>query len=762
MKKLCRIVMAMLAPLFMTASAAQSKEYSAQQLGLTGSGDETKLFQQALDRLAASAPAVLRLEAGRTYTVCGLAARAAVTLRGEKTTLQTPTTTADGVYLLTAGPGAEVTLDGLTLRGNSLLRGQDNGIIRLNQSALETSSSRPVFLLTDKAQLAARDSSANSAIGIVQDRATLEWTGGAWQMSQLNIFDGASATLDTQAPDQPPGTPPMECNLNFGRPSGGRTSLQHWQCGFSSGPLWEALCGTVKEFNTILNNPAQAAALEAWQAHNATQCGRGQLTLRNRPESTSPIHYNVYLCGRFTVDLRDSVLQRLNNSDQATVTMRGGRLRRCEAYGLSTTTFTNVNLIMDGSNDPRHPTTDYYQGNHCMEFTQAFNDLLPTVIFQGGQIDFAGDDCLNGLPEARALQLMEVAHDLGSLFPNFKALEAFAPETRQPGARLAELKGQAGATHNEATKPVVPFDFTSTGFMWQGDYQAGRAYRIGDVCAHDNILYVCNRDCTNVIPNLVFNHWQAWHVGFRNDKGYLQVARRVSRDGRWQWERRQALGPWAGYTLRERGNPIVTYQVHLILRDTVVIRRANTWSYSISDVIPAGNSAYNYVLSTKVSNVNINKDYNRVECYNVELRNVGVDAPPPIRGLSLGPNRYIPARYVFENVRVVGESIGAPIIFRIDSEPLRPDNTFSFKGVIADYNPNLPTATDYGERRHPLNASIGAPMQRVVASDAFTHYEFMSQPPPDWRGIQDYLGRVIDPVASADFLKEHPGLVPGR
>ncbi len=739
--------------------------HTAAEFGLVGSGDESVRFQEALDRLAAAGPAVLALAPDTVYRASGLTVRSRVVLRGDRTTLHAPGTSG-GVLLTVAGTG-ELTLDRLALRGSALLRAEDSSAIRLTACSLEPvagDTDATAFVLSDAARLEARDSRllslAPNAAVVVRDRAILDWQGGTWCLARCLVADAAAASIAAEAPGGACGRETMDCLFRFGRPSGDPSAPQ---ASWRSGPLWTALCGTRDTFQHVLTDPAHANALRAWDAHNDTQCGHGRIALHNRPAEEAAVQYHVVAAGRFRVDIAASVLHRVHALDRAEIAMRGGRLRRCEAYGLSRTAFTDVDLIMAGSDDPWHPRTGYLQGNHCMEFSQAFNDLLPTVIFQGGRMDFAGDDCLNGLPEARALQLMEVVHALASVFPDAVALDGFAPDTLPDGARLP-LQGQAAALHNDHIAPMLPFDFRGTAFIWRGPYQAGTDYQPGDVCTWNDTLFVCNRPRPVVAPSSVFEGWQALTVAFRNDHGYLQAARRVRRDGRWQWERRQALGPWAGYTLRERGNPIVTYQVHLILRDTCVIRRANTWSFANNPVVPVGNSAYNYLLSSLVSNVSRNTNFNRIECTNVELRNVGLDAPPPIRGLSLGPNRHIPGHCVFENVRIVGPSIGAPIVFRIDTAPARPDNRVVFRQVTADYDPTLLTAADFGEHRHPLNTGGGPrpppPPARAVPDDAFVHFEFLDQPPPDWQGIRAYLGRMIESDGSAEFLAAHPGLVP--
>ncbi len=736
----------------MTAENKPIRQVRAAELGLNEPGDVTARVQAALDRWAHEGPVVLDFEPGRVYRLSALTVRSQVLVRGQGAVLRAPPG-ADS-FLLTALGAARLTLEGVVLRGADLLCAADRATIRLEEATLEPVAGQGpavAFALRGAARLRARNavlrSLAPDTRGEILDHAALSWRGGVWQLGRCEARDRASVSVDARL--DPPAGPAKawpDCGWVFGRPSG---------------PLWEALRGTPTAFKQILNNPAHADAFRAWEAHNAAQCGRARLRLRNRPDE--PGIARVTVNGRFAVDIRETALGVLVCHDQATVAMRGGRLRRHGAYGLSAVAFTDVALVMEGSDDPWHPTTTYVKGNHMMEHSQSWNDLLATVTVRGGCIDFAGDDCLNGLPEWRALQLMEVVHAPSSVFPNAAALDAFAPETLPEHAPIEALAGQAGAVHNEATCPVTPFDFTVCGFRWRGAFRPDRAYEPGDVADGNGRLYVCNRAHTGVAPNAGFDHWQAFAVAFRNEPGYLQVAHRVRRDGRWEWERRQALGPWAGYTRRERGNPIVTYQVHLVLENTRVIRRANTWSFAADAALFVGNSAYNYLLSTLVSNVSDNTNYNRLECRNVELINVGTDATPPIRGLSLGPNRHMPGLTVLDDVRIRGSSIGTPIVFRVDSEPARPDNAVTLRRVTAEYDPTLRVAADYGERRHPRHRYTGpgpAPLpRRAVESDGFVYYEFLDQPPPDWRGIQDYLRRAIDGRTSTEFLKAHPGLV---
>ena len=682
----------------MSRNRSRRTTVRASELGIVGVGDETAAFQNALDRLGRSGPAVLVLEKSRCYTVRELRGRNGVTLKGDNSTIQSvgDSKAAEG-YLFTIGRGADFALEGISLKAACLFRCQGDGILRLKRVRLQPAKGGPfesAFLVTQRSRLIARDCiadhiSGNETPATVQDHASLEWRGGEVIVGTLCIFDSANARIDL-----PASSDGSSCwrrgDLLIGRFAGKCTTHT------SGGSLWDALTGTPEAFKQVLDNPKYGKAFSAWERHNRTQNGKVTLHIAGKAPPSNTAAPNVRIYGSYTVQARDSLLGVAVPLDQARFTMRGGELRRNEAYGLSRTHFKDVNLVMHGSDDPWHPKTTYLQGNHNMEFSHQWNDLMPTVIFEGGRIEFAGDDCLNGLPEPRAMQLMEIVHDHTSLFPCYAALQAFEPETLTPGTRVGEIKGHVGATHNEDTEPIVPFDFRESGFTWQGEYSGSEPNRVGDVRAFQGPLYVCNRDNTGIAPNAVFNAWQLFHVGFRNEKGYIEVARRMRKGDGWIWQRMQALGKWAGFTMRERGNPVITYHVRLILKNTSIIRRANTWSFCISPAVPVGNSGYNYLLSCYTSNVHYNHNCNVIECRNVRVRNVGVDALPPIRGLSLGPNPYIATRHSFRNVQISGESIGAPVVFRVWNRPLIPGNQVVLQDVTARYNRDMDTEFDCG------------------------------------------------------------------
>ena len=733
---------------------SKQTEYAAADFGLTGNGDETAAFQKALDHLAEVVPATLALEKDRCYTVSGLTARNGVTIKGEDSTIENPADDqGDGSYVFTAGPGVDFTLTGVTVRAVRSLRGHGDGVIRLKEVRLqpvEEGSFRSSFTFADRSKLLAENSvadciSSSQDPATIRDQASIEWRGGEIMVELFRICDSGQGRFDLAAAAD--GSSRWRSGrLQLGRPS--------------SGPLWEALVGTPSEFKQVLSNPLYAQQFADWEKRNLTQNGKVTLRIEGQAPPSNTAAPSVAVFGSYELEVTDSLLGCVSSFDQSTVNVRGGELRRIEAYGLSRSHYREVNLITHGSDDPWHPKTTYLQGNHCMEFSKQFNDLLPTVVFEGGQIDFAGDDCLNGLPEPRAMQLMEIVHDHASLFPGYQALVPFAPESLPPGTRLDQLHGQAGAVHNEDIEPVVPFDFRESEFVWKGEYAQSEPNQVGDVRAYQGELYVCNQANTGITPNAVFDSWQVFSVGFRNEQGFVQVARRVLRDGEWKWEKRQALGPWAGYTMRERGNPIVTYHVHLVLRNTKLIRRANTWSFSVGPAVPVGNSAYNYLLSCLVSGVHYNTECNLIECENVRLENIGTDALPAIRGLSLGPNRNLAARYVFRNVQITGQSIGAPVCFRVDSVPLRSDNQVVLSGITAEYNPDLDTATDRGEWKYMRGPGETVPeeereLKQVVPGNQFVQYEFIDGVPTEWPGIHDYLSRFIASDESQEFIAAH-------
>ncbi|GEM_PF-3574863 len=718
----------------MSAKKRAASEHHAGALGITGAGDETERFQQALDRLAEEAPAVLVLDRGRQYTVHGLVARNGVTLRGERSVLQDPDhTRKDEVPLLTVGRGVDCALEGIHLRAAWPLKACENGIVRFEHAALAPAPLGHAqfdaqLLVCDEAQLLACESRMDG-IGrpshpvLVRDRARFEWIGGELVVGALHVYDSAAVEIDVDVFDN-------------GRLDPGGPGLV---AGRRREALWQALRGTQDAFKHVLGNPAHAADLEAWRAHNRTQDGRVDLRARRARTGLHAVQHGVAVGGGFTLEARDSVLQRVRGYDEARVHVRASELERVEAYGLSHSRYEDVDLIARGREDPWHPVTTYLQGYHVMEYSRQYNDIVPLVEFTGGRIVFAGDDCLNALPEGRALQLMEVAHDQGSVFADFANLERFAPEAYAPGEPVGEARGGVGAVHDEARDPCVPFDFRRIPFVWRGAYDASAPYVPGDLVAHRDLVYVCNAPARGVVPNRWFECWQIFNVAFRNEAGYLQVARRVRDGDAWRWQKRQALGPWHGFVKRERGNPIVTYQVHLKLENTSITRHANTWSWAKGFAgggrVPVGDAAYEYLLSCLVANVWYNTENNRVECKNVELVNVGTDAMLA-RGLCLGPNRHTEMHSRFAHMRIRGEGLGVPICLRVDKAPLREDNTVLLTDIACE-------AT--ARKRDDLH--------EAVPGDPFVQYEFLGAQPPDWQGIDEYLARFVDSDSDEVFRR---------
>ncbi|MBI3946567.1 MAG: hypothetical protein HY321_11655 [Armatimonadetes bacterium] len=626
-------------------SVVGARTVDAAAVGIKGAGDETVAFQAALDSLAKEAPATLALAPYATYTVRALQARNGVRIQGNGATLRGAT--ADD-YVLTVGPGVECTVDGVTFIAAHSISGRGNGVLFLKGARLRPAQGMDsMFLFQDDSRLLAEDC-ALAGISTVsfpagaRDRARIEWKDGAIEVGNLYITDQATADFD-MAPLPDGKRAWIRGYLTLGILDPNSESVNK-----GGGGSWQPLRGKDGKLTPVLHNPDYAEALAAWKAVNAKQTGKVTMKLRaptTPPKDAWPV-VNVY--GRFTFEATDSALGRVTGLDEARIRVTGGEVRRIEGYGLSHALFRNVNIVIRGTDDPWHPRRAYYGGNHCMEFSHMDSDILPEVVLENCVVDFCGDDCLNGLPEARAIQLMEIVTDLGSIFPSYAALEAFKPEGAAVGAKLTAIKGQAGAVHDEGKNPTVPFDFTASGFTWRGEFAPDQPNAVGDVRSFGGALYACNRANTGTEPNTQFNDWQAFSVGFRNEKGYIQVARRVKRDGAWTWERRQALGPWAGFTMRDRGNPIAPYQVHLVMKDTKVIRRANTWSYCTDPNVPVGEIAYPYLLSFDPAR-------SIIECDNVDFINIGDDARLA-QGISMRADPPAPGRAIFRNVRVWGTS----------------------------------------------------------------------------------------------------------